>query len=66
MLIAQNPQEYRSWFNLAETHIELGQIAEATECFKMAQPLAHQAPQLATRIAQFIGNGQVQNDQKIA
>ncbi len=58
MLIAQNQQEYRSWFNLAETHIVLGETPEAIECFKIAQPLGLEVPQIGLRITQFIGNSQ--------
>ncbi len=52
-LIAQNTQEYRSWFNLAETYLELGNTQEAIKCFKMAQPLETSSPHIAKRIAQF-------------
>ncbi len=52
-LIAQNKEEYRSWFNLAETYLELGENEEALKCFKMAEPIASSFPHLGTRIAQF-------------
>ena len=57
-LIANNPKEYRSWFNLAESYISLGQRDKAVECFKMAQPIAQDSPQFGQRIAQFVRQDQ--------
>lgn len=52
-LTSENPQEYRSWFNLAETYIETNQPEKARLCFAKATPLGKSHPHIAQRIASF-------------
>ncbi len=52
-LVQAYPDEYRSWFNLAETYVELGENQEALACFKKSAPLAEYIPEIKARLAHY-------------
>lgn len=54
-LVENNPQEYRSWYNLAETYMDLGDKNQAIKCFKKASPLQKNFPHIRQRIAEVTG-----------
>ncbi|MFT6765574.1 MAG: tetratricopeptide (TPR) repeat protein [Alteromonas naphthalenivorans] len=54
-MVQENPQEYRCWYNLAETHLDLGNKAEAIKCFEQAAPLQQHFPHVGQRIAEITG-----------
>lgn len=54
-MIQENPQEYRCWYNLAETFLDLGNKEEAIKCFENAAPLQQHFPHVGQRIAEVTG-----------
>ena len=52
LLIAKNPQEYRSWLNLAEVYVKKNDLSAALTCYEKAQPMASYHPVVVTRLAE--------------
>ncbi len=51
-LLAKNPQEYRSWLNLAEVYVKKNNLSQALLCYEKAQPMASYHPIVVTRLAE--------------
>ena len=51
-LLAKNPQEYRSWLNLAEVYVKKNNLPAALTCYEKAQPMASYHPVVVTRLAE--------------
>ncbi len=51
-LLAKNPQEYRSWLNLAEVYVKKNNLTQALACYEKAQPMASYHPVVVTRLAE--------------
>ena len=51
-LLAKNPQEYRSWLNLAEVYVKKNNLSQALACYEKAQPMASYHPVVITRLAE--------------
>jgi tetratricopeptide (TPR) repeat protein len=51
-LLAKNPQEYRSWLNLAEVYVKKNDLPAALACYEKAQPMASYHPVVITRLAE--------------
>ena len=54
-MVQENPKEYRCWYNLAETLMDLGEKNEAITCFNKARPLLKNFPHIGNRIAEVTG-----------
>lgn len=54
-MVNANPKEYRSWYNLAETYMDLGDKQQAAFCFEKAAPLQQNFPHIKQRIAEVTG-----------
>lgn len=54
-MVKANPQEYRCWYNLAETYMDLGDKEQAKLCFEKASPLQQNFPHIRQRIAEVTG-----------
>lgn len=57
-MVQENPKEYRCWYNLAETFMDLGDKKQAKPCFEKAAPLQKNFPHISARIAEVTGKKQ--------
>lgn len=57
-MVQENPKEYRCWYNLAETFMDLGDKSQAIKCFENAAPLQKNFPHISARIAEVTGKKQ--------
>lgn len=50
-LVQQVPSDFRCWYNMGETNLELGRYEQALNCYQRAMPMQNQFPLINVRLA---------------